>query len=122
MNKPFKCESLYESYIWVPMKTGKPGKMKMVIEKSWSMKNWPKVMEVMEFYQFCPQFVLNLFFLVTTKKLSSGLESLHVLTFSEKRCKFKIGETDGHEKSRNGHGKVIEKYFLKSVGTLIYVL
>ena len=39
-------------------------KMKLVLEKSWNMKNWPKVMEfcdsVMEFYQFCPHFVLNL--------------------------------------------------------------
>ena len=35
--------------------------MKMVMEKSWNMKKWPKVMEfcdsVREFYQFCPQFV-----------------------------------------------------------------
>ena len=54
--------------------------------------------------------------LVTTKKLSSELESLHFLTFSAKRCKFKIGERDGHGKSRNGHGKVMEKYFVKSTG------
>ena len=28
------------------METGKaPGKMKMVMEKSWNMKNWPKVMD-----------------------------------------------------------------------------
>ena len=36
----------------------KTWKMKMVMEKSWNMKNWPKVMEfcdsVMEFYQFAP--------------------------------------------------------------------
>ena len=44
----------------------KTWKMKMVMEKSWNMKKWPKVMEfcdsVMEFYQFCPQFVRNLIF------------------------------------------------------------
>ena len=38
-----------------------------VMEKLWNKKNWPKVMEfcdsVMEFYQFCLQFVLNLYFL-----------------------------------------------------------
>ena len=56
--------------------------------------------------------------MVTTKKLSSNLESLHFLMFSEKPREFKIGETDGHGKSRNGHGKVMEKYFLKPVGTL----
>ena len=76
--------------------------MNIFMEKSWNMKNWPKVMEFcdsfMEFYQFCPQFVLNLYFMVITKKLSSDLESLH--------CKFKIGERDGHGKSRNSHGKV----------------
>ena len=38
-----------------------------VMEKSWmKMKSWPRVMKfcdsVMEFYQFCPQFVLNLYF------------------------------------------------------------
>ena len=32
--------------------------------------------------------------------------------------KCKIGKRDGHGQSRNGHGKVIEKYFVKSVGTL----
>ena len=69
---------------------------------------------VMEFYQFCPQFVLNYIFLVTTKKLSGDLESPHFLTFSEKGSEIRIGETDGHGKSRNGHGKVMEKYFLKS--------
>ena len=35
-----------------------------------------------------------------------------------KRREFKIGERDGHGKSRNGHGKVMEKYIVKSVGTL----
>ena len=65
----------------------------------------------MEFYHFCPEFVLNLYFLVTTKKSSSDLESPHFFTFSAKHRKFKIGE-------RNGHGKVMEKYFVKSVGTL----
>ena len=36
----------------------------MVMEKSWKMKNWPKVMEFCdqswEFYQFCPQ--MSMFF------------------------------------------------------------
>ena len=44
----------------------KTWKMKMVMERSWNMKNWPKVLEfcdsVIELYQFCPQFVLNLYF------------------------------------------------------------
>ena len=73
----------------------------------------------MEFYQFCPQIVPNLYFFVTTKKLSSDLESLHFLTFSAKRHKCKFGKKDGHAKSRNGLRKVMEKYFVKSVGTLI---
>ena len=91
----------------------KTWKMKMVMEKSWNMKNWPKVMDffvsVMEFYQFC-------IFSVAAKKLSSDLKKS---AFSAKCCKFKIGQRDGHGKSRNGrHGKVMEKYFVKSVGTL----
>ena len=32
---------------------------------------------VMKFYQFCPQNIPNLIFLVTTKKLSMDVESLH---------------------------------------------
>ena len=47
-------------------------------------------------------------------KISSNIESPHFLTFSLKRRKLKIGE-------RNGHGKVMEKYFVKSVGTLIWL-
>ena len=38
---------------------------------------------------------------------------------SVKRHKFKIRESDRHGKSRNGHGKVMEKYFVKSVTLLI---
>ena len=39
---------------------------------------------------------------------------IHFLTFSAKRRKFKIEE-------RDGHGKVMDKYFVKSVGTLCTV-
>ena len=53
----------------------------------------------------------NLYFFVTTKKLSSDLESLHFPRFFAKHCECKIGK-------RDGHGKVMEKYFFKSVGTL----
>ena len=49
--------------------------------------------------------------MVNTKKLSSELESLHFPLFSAKCREFKNGE-------RNGHGKVMDKYFVKSVGTL----
>ena len=105
--------------------------MKMVIEKSLNMKNWPKVME------FCDQswnfvishgILLNLpsnfikfVCFVTAKKFSRGLESLHFPMFSPKCRECKIGKRDGHGKSRNGHGKVVEKYFVKYVGTLIGV-
>ena len=69
----------------------------------------------MEFYQFCPKF----YQMVTTKKLGNNLESLHFPIFSAKCPECKNGERVGHGKSGNGHGKVIEKYFVKSVGTLI---
>ena len=32
----------------------------------------------------------------------------------------KIAKRDGHGKMTNGHGKVMEEYFVKSVGTLTY--
>ena len=43
---------------------------------------------------------------------------LFLMFFSEKRFKCKIGKRDGHGKLKNGHGKVMEKYFVKSVRTL----
>ena len=55
---------------------------------------------------------------VTAKKLSSNLEIPHFLTFSAKHRNFKIRQKDGHGKSRNGHEEVMDKYFVKSVGTL----
>ena len=86
----------------------------MVMEKSWNMTNWPKVMEFCDqswdftnfpcrFYQICIIFV-------TAKKLSSYLESLHFLMFAAKCRECTIGKRDGHGKSRNGHGKVMGKY------------
>ena len=84
------------------------------------MKSWPKVIEfcdsVIEFYQFCPHAICTKF--VNLWKLGHDLESPHFRTFPAKRRKFKIWERDGHGKSRNGQGKVMEKYFVKSVGTL----
>ena len=50
-------------------------------------------LSVMEFYQFGPHI-----FWVTTKKLSSDLESLHFLMFSAKCRKCKIGKRDGQGK------------------------
>ena len=57
-------------------------------------------------------------FFVTAKKFSSNLESPHFPMFSENCRKCKIRKRDGHGKSRNGHGKVMDKYFFKYVGTL----
>ena len=67
----------------------------------------------------CTKFVLSL---VATKKLSSDLESQHFQTFSAKRHKLKIGQRDGHGKSRNGHGKVMEKIFCQVCGNPAGVL
>ena len=79
--------------------------MKMVMEQSWNMKNWPKVME------FCDQ-SWNFTNFPPKKKLSSNLKSLHFPMFSAKCRECKIGKGDGHGKSKNGHGKVMEKYFV----------
>ena len=52
-----------------------------------------------------PYFTNFVFFLVTTKKLSSNLESQHFSTFCERRQNLEDEE------------KVMEKYFIKSVGS-----
>ena len=87
--------------------------------------NLPKVMEFCDqswnLTNFAPKFYQICIFFVTAKKLSSNRESLHFLMFSAKCCECKIGKRDGHGKSRNGHGKVMEKYFVKYVGTLFKV-
>ena len=70
------------------------------------------------FTKFAPKLYQICIFFVTTKKLSCDLKSPHFLTFSAKRRKFQIGQRDSHGKSRNGPGKVLEKYFVRSVGTL----
>ena len=87
-------------------------KMKMVMEKSWNMENWPKshgiLLSVIEFYQFCPQMYQSCMFFATTKKLTIDLESLHFATCSVKCRICKITKRDGHEKLTNVHGKVME--------------
>ena len=109
----------YSQYLQGSHRDWKTWKMKMVMEKSWNMKDLPKVTEFCDqswnLTNFtppnCAKFV---FFLVTTKKLSSDLDSPHFPMFSVKRRKCKIGKKDGQ-------GKVMEKYFVKSVGTLTFV-
>ena len=94
----------------------------MVMEKSWNMKSWPKVIQFCDqswnFTNFAPKFDQICISFVTSKKLSSNLENPHFQTFSAKCRKFKIGKRDGHGKSRNGHGKIMETYFVKYMGTL----
>ena len=72
-------------------------------DQSWTFTNFPP-----ELYQIC-------IFFVTIKKLSRDLESLHFPRFSAKHRECKNGE---ERKSRNCHGKIMEKYLFKSVGTL----
>ena len=60
-------------------------------------------------------------FFVTAKKVSSKLESPHFQMFSAKCRECKIRKRDGYGKSNNGHGKVMDKYFVKYyMGTLMY--
>ena len=91
----------------------------MVMEKSWNMKNWSKVMEFCDqswnFTNFAPKFYQFCIFVVTAKQLSSNLKSQPFLMFSAKCRECKIGKRNGLGKSRNGHGKVMEKYILSSM-------
>ena len=61
-------------------KTSKSWKMKMVMEKSLNMKNWPKVMEFYDqswnFTNFNPELYQICMSFATTKKLSIDVESL----------------------------------------------
>ena len=71
------------------------------------------LLSVMEFDQFCLQIIPNLYVFTTTRKLSIGVES------PQNAANAKIKKRDGHGKLKNGNGKVMEKYFVKSVGTLL---
>ena len=65
----------------------------------------------------CTKFV---FFCSTLRKLSSDLESPHFPIFPQNAANSKSGREmviENQEISK-GHGKVMEKYFVKSVGTL----
>ena len=84
------------------------------------MQNWPKVMEFCyqswNFTNFAPELCkICMFFLPPLR----NVESLHFPMFSAKCRECKIEKRDGHGKLRNGRAKVMEKYFVMSVGTLI---
>ena len=84
---------------WPDVKQGsnrdwKTWKMKMVMEKSWNMKNEQKVIvfcnQTWNFTNFAPEFDQICAFCANIKKFSIGLESLHFLTFFTKCRKCKI--------------------------------
>ena len=85
--------------------------MKMFMEKSWNMKNWPKAIDFC--YQSCnfTNFAVTLceicMFFVTTEKLSIRVESLHFLMFSANAAN-----------AKSKREMVMEKYFVNSVQTL----
>ena len=97
-------------------------KMKVVMEKSWNMTNWPKVMEFC--YQswnlpiLSPRIVLDLYVFLSSLRNLASMQKAEMPTFSAKCRKCKIDKRDGHVKLRHGHRKVTEKYSFKSVGTL----
>ena len=86
----------------------------MVMEKSWTMKNVLSHGVLTIFPPNCAKLV----FFGHHQEINYNLESLHFQKFSAKRRECKIGKKDCHGKSRNRHGKVMEKYVVKSVGTL----
>ena len=67
----------------------------MVMEKSWNMKNWPKVIEFCDqlwnFTNFAPKFYQFCFVLVTAKKLSRNLEIPHFRRFPQNVANAKSG-------------------------------
>ena len=65
----------------------------------------------------CTKFV----FFGRHQEINIDVESPHFNTFSIKRHECEIGKKKGHGKSRNYHRQItcMEKYFVKSVGTLM---
>ena len=92
--------------------------MKVVMEKSWYMRNWQKFMEFCDwswnFTTFSPQYNQMFAFFADIKIFDLSLESLY---FLQNNVNGKFVQRDGHGKSRNSQGKVMEKY-TKYVGTL----
>ena len=66
----------------------------------------------------CTKFVC---FFATSKKLSIDVESLRFPTYSAKCRECKIAKRDDYGKLTNGHGKVMEKNIVKSLGTLVHI-
>ena len=69
--------------------------MKMVVEKSWNMKNRPKVTEFCDqscnFTNFAPDLYQICIYFVTTKKLSSNPKSPHFRCFPQNVANAKLG-------------------------------
>ena len=77
------------------------------VYQSWNVINFAP-----ELYQICIYFA-------NTMKVNINVGSPHFLMFSANYWECKIVKKDGHGKLRNDHGKVMEKYFVKSMGTLL---
>ena len=96
----------------------------MVMEMSWNMQNWPKVMEFCyqswNYANFAPNLYVSCMLFATTEKLSLCVECPHFPMFSAKCRECNIKKRNGHGKLRNDHGEVMEKYIVKSVGTLLW--
>ena len=91
----------------VPAESGKPGKWK------WSWKShgtWNFVIQSWNFTNFAP----NLYF------LNYHWEIVCIFWhFPRNVANSKSGREMFMDNKKNGHGKVMERYFVKSVGTLI---
>ena len=93
----------------------KTWKMKMVIEKSWNMEFAIShgILSVMEFCHPPPSPNRTKFIIVSHhQEIKQQSRNEYFRMFSTK-C-------HGNGNSGNGHGEVMETYFVKSVGTLFY--
>ena len=85
-------------------------------------ENWPKVMEFCDqswnFTNFAPKFYQICCVFFATKKLRSNLESPHFPMFLQNVA----NTTSGREMVMENQVMVMEKYLVKSVGTLPVVL
>ena len=100
----------------------KTWKMKMAMESHGTCKIVLKSLNFVISHAILPILPLNcmtfVFFFVTTKKVCICVECPIFRCFPQNAANVKIEKRDGHGKLKNDHGKVMKKYFVKSVGTL----
>ena len=91
----------------------------MALEMSWNIKHWQKSLNFVISHGILTILNRNLTkfvpSLLTLRKLASVQTALVFFAFPQNVENARFEQRDGHTKLRNSHGKVIDKYFAKSL-------